>query len=114
MEKRISKRQPVELEAEIISGGERYEVCIENISENGVGIECSIKETEIYFEPGATIELKLHLPSGEILNLNCDVKWYTRVKNVFQEITIRVGLQIIDPPLEYRKFYEELFSGGLS
>lgn len=113
MEKRISKRPPINLEAEIISDGESYEVCIGDISENGVYAEILHAKTVLYFTPGTKFELELQLPSGATLNLNCKVKWSTTLENIFQNIINKVGLEIIDPPLEYKEIYESL-SGPMS
>ncbi|MEE9524752.1 MAG: PilZ domain-containing protein [Thermodesulfovibrionales bacterium] len=107
MEKRRTKRITVSMKAERISGNLKKAVMIENISESGINMITAPAKTAARFKPGIDVRLKFRLSNGEILNLNCKVRWsYTKVPT--DGLTSNVGLEIIDPPKEYRKFVKTL------
>ncbi len=107
MERRRSKRITVSMKAERISGNLKKAVMIENISESGISMITAPAKTAARFKPGIDVRLKLRLSTGEIINLNCKVRWsYPKVPT--DGLTSNVGLEIIDPPKEYRKFVEAL------
>ena len=105
MEKRRSKRVTVNLKAERISCTDNCSVFIENISESGISILTTNNKTNEYV-PGLEIDLELELATGEMINLNCNVKW--AYNNSPQEKTNNVGLEIIDPPQKYIDFLKSL------
>jgi hypothetical protein len=107
MEKRRSRRITVNLKAERISGNERYGVFIENISEYGIHMITSPQKSHEKFIPGTDINLKFFFLSGETINLNCKVRWAI-VKIPTNGLTDSVGLEIIDPPLKYIEFVQNL------
>ncbi len=107
MEKRRSRRIKINLNAERISGNERYGVFIENISENGIHIITTPSSEHRKYTAGTGIDLKFHLNSGETLKLHCKVIWsYSKVPPNGQ--TDSIGLEIIDPPLQYIEFVRAL------
>jgi hypothetical protein len=114
MEKRRSNRIIVSLKANLISGDISYAGIIENLSEEGIYIRTFPTNISTDFRLGTPVELKFQRHTEEPLNLHlyCTVKW--SYKTPPHGLTTSIGLEIIDPPLEYRKFYEELFSRGLS
>jgi hypothetical protein len=58
------------------------------------------------YEAGAGINLKLKLSNGDTIKLNCNVKW--SYDNSTEDMTNSVGLEIIDPPVEYKEFLKTL------
>ncbi|MBI4847735.1 MAG: PilZ domain-containing protein [Nitrospirae bacterium] len=105
MEKRQSKRVTVNLKAERISCTKNCSVFIENLSEDGIYMTTAPAKNNEYV-PGKEIDLELELHNGKIINLNCHVKW--AIDNSPDDLTNSVGLQIIDPPSEYRNFVRTL------
>lgn len=109
MERRYSKRIPSNLKATIVSEGKRYEGSIENISEGGVEyLLTSLIHVSGEFKPDKEMQLSFQMPSGETLNLTCEVKWY--LKDSPEEETMVVGMKIIEPPQEYMELVKHLES----
>ncbi len=107
MERRRSKRIILSLEAELISGDTSYDGLIGNISEDGIYMRTMPTKTSIdTFTPGTNFELKFQLPSEEKLSLHCIVKWSHKTPP--HGLTYSMGMEIIDPPPEYKKFLETL------
>jgi hypothetical protein len=107
MERRRSKRITVSLKAERISGNMKKAVMIENISERGISMITAPAKTAARFKPGIDVRLKLRLSTGEILDLDCKVRWsYPRLPT--EGLTSNVGLEVIDPPQKYKKFVKAL------
>ncbi len=103
MTDRVFRRILVNIEAEIISYRESYTAFIMNISEYGVHVKVAIIEPAQYPKSETDVDLKFQLPSGETINLYCRKKWaYKNTPNSFIE---NVGIEIIDPPDEYRNFF---------
>ena len=105
MERRHAKRITVNLKAERISCTGDCSVFIENLSESGIYIITSRSKNYKYV-PGTGLDLELELSNGEIINLNCNVKW--SYNNSYEEQTNSVGLEIVDPPFEYKEFIKNL------
>ena len=105
MERRESNRVTVNMKAERISCTKNCSVFIENLSETGIYMITVPAKNHDYL-PGNEIDLELELATGDMINLNCNVKW--AYDNSPDELTSSVGLEIIDPPEEYRKFIDTL------
>jgi hypothetical protein len=107
VERRRFKRIKVKLNAESISGDEKYGVFIEDISETGINmITTSLREHKKY-SPGTEIDLKLYLSSGKSLDLRCRVRWsYSKIPP--NGLTDCIGIEIIDPPAQYIEFVRSL------
>ena len=105
--RKLTARTPVRLKAKIISGGETYPGSIQNVSESGVGyfVESVIK-AEKDFAPKKIIELSFQTPSGETVNLDCEIIWCSRKTPDDKRLTI--GIKIIKPPQKYKKFVKNL------
>lgn len=101
MERRTSDRVVVNLKAERISCIENCSVFIENLSESGIYM-ITAPSKKNNFTPGSELELELELSPEKTINLNCNVKW--AYKNEHDDLTHSVGLEIIEPPQEYRDF----------
>jgi len=105
--RKLTARTPVRLKAKIISGGETYPGSIQNVSESGLGyfIESVIK-VEKDFAPKKIVALSFQIPSGETLNLDCEIIWCSRKTPDDKRLTI--GIRIIKPPQKYKKFSKNL------
>ena len=107
MERRLSQRIPVTLDAHVSSGGKTYTGFIENVSKEGVEyLMVSSIEASKDFKPEKIIELYFQIPSGETLNLNCEVQWLLRASP--NDKTLTLGMKIIDPPTKYKEFINSL------
>lgn len=106
MERRRSRRLSVNLKAERLSCIKDCSVFIENLSESGIQMITSPSKNQNLFVPGAPVELKLKTSDGSTIKLNCNVKWY--YDNSEEDMTNSVGLEIIDPPFEYKEFIHKL------
>ena len=101
MERRLSTRKTVKLKAERLSCTGKCSVFIENLSETGIKmITAPHKEND--FAPGKDLDLELELASGDVINLNCSVKW--SYDDPSRDQSSSIGLEIISPPQEYKKF----------
>ncbi|MEK7307494.1 MAG: PilZ domain-containing protein [Nitrospirota bacterium] len=112
MDKRSSNRKKVNLHAEVILESEYHLGFIENISEEGMFMRTAPTAAAPSFSPGAVINLKVQLPSGEDLNMRCRVVWSyktpheglaSRIITPVPEYTA-MGMQIIDAPAKYQEF----------
>jgi hypothetical protein len=95
MEKRRAKRIAVGYKAEIIYDGNSFECVIENLSSTGAYIITASTSSETNFKPQEKLELKFEPHPGEIVNLQCRIKW--SIKTPSHRLTNRIGLEILDP-----------------
>lgn len=93
------------LRAERLSCTRDCSVFIENLSETGIYMTTAPAKNSDYV-PGSEIDLELELSSGKVIHLTCHVKWL--IDNSPEDLTNSVGLEIIDPPAEYREFVQTL------
>lgn len=96
----------VNLKTEFISDGKRYDGIIRNLSEDGIMVST---DTKVDISPETKVEIKYNLPSKETLNIYCKVRWYT-IKNSSQDFKFSMGLEIINPPQEYKEFIKTLLN----
>jgi len=97
MEKRSSQRLLIGLKAEILYGGKSYSGAIENLSSNGLNIITFSTSSKVEFKSGSIFKLKFQSISGELLNLNCNVRWSSQISP--NGLTNRVGVEISAPPM---------------
>jgi hypothetical protein len=109
MEKRRSERIRITLRAERISGDTKHGVFIENMSETGIQMTTSFSKAHLKYTAGKDVDLMLSLISGETIHLCCKVKWLY-MKTPPDALTDSIGLEIIDPPLQYINFVRSLRS----
>lgn len=104
MEKRHSERIPCNLNAIIVSEGKDYSGQIENVSEDGVEYLITSKiQYSGNFTPDKTVKLNFQIPSGETLELDCEVKWFLKSPQSDIKKTLIVGMKIKNPPRLYRE-----------
>ncbi len=99
--RRASQRIPIHLEAELVSNKARCSAFIENISECGIHVKITCKEN---YDPDTKVNLKFRLPSGRSLHLICKRIWSKN--NVSNSLIEHTAMEIINPPQEYKKFYQ--------
>ena len=75
MNRRLSNRVIVNLDAELIVDDNRYTVNIQNLSKKGIFVKSSITKTARDFMPGNIHNLQFQLPSGESIKQRCKIKW---------------------------------------
>jgi hypothetical protein len=107
MERRRSGRIKLNVKAERISGDNKHGVFIENISATGIHMTTSSSKEHLNYIPGKDVDLQLSLTSGEIIHLRCKVRW-SCVGAPPDALTDSIGLDIIDPPLQYIYFVKSL------
>lgn len=91
------------MNATITSEGNIFDGVIENVSEGGMEylITSSIMSSG-NFTPKKMIKLNFRIPSGESLDLDCEVEWFLKTPQDENKSLI-LGMKIIDPPEIYRK-----------
>jgi hypothetical protein len=101
--KRHHKRFVITLNAQVIIGGKSYSGVIGNVSEEGVSstITTYIK-TDEQFAPHKLIQLVFELPSGDIIHLDCEIRWFLRPRELGSNMIL--GLYIVDPPSKYTEW----------
>ncbi len=102
MEISRSKRIIIRLEAEITAGGSSYRGFIGNFSEDGIHMKIASTKQPVDFVPGTLIKLNFQLPSGEIFNLPCRIKWSN--KTVQGDLPCCIGMEVLDAPRGYKEF----------
>lgn len=135
MQKKRSKgkRITVSMDAKLISGEKVYDGFIENISEHGIrwyqysGFIEDFSADKIYIKtapskivlncnPGTIIDLEFQISSGEKISLQCRVIWsksrlHSPAKHVHADTPpayMIIGMEIIAPPQQYRKFFKSI------
>jgi hypothetical protein len=107
MERRRSKRFPVNLSARIICNGNSYEGIIGNISEEGLSYSITtFIQAGKDFIPKGVIEVIINIPSGEKLNLMCEMRWF--LKPTPDGTSFIVGMQIAEPSSKYKEWIKEV------
>ena len=105
-QKQRFKRYNVNLVSIVSSDATSSAGFIKNASEEGLAYETySFASTLKKLSAKKLIDLMLKMPSGEILNLNCEIKWSSEHSpwSLF-----KMGMKIIDPPLQYREYVKTL------
>jgi len=104
---RILNRIPVLLDGELISNGWNCAAIINNISENGIFAKIPLHEREKNHSLDLNFfSLKLQLPTGDFVNLNCKIKW--SYQNSPRSLIEHIGIEVIDPPKQYKIYFNSL------
>jgi hypothetical protein len=110
--KQLFKRYTVKLMSLILSDGRSYAGFVHNVSEEGVAFETYAFATKLKeLSSKKIINLIIKMPSGEILNLSCEIIWSSRHSplRLLQNYTTHIiGMSIIDPPLHFREYVKTL------
>jgi hypothetical protein len=103
VKKRVGKRINIGLDAEFDSS---CMALTENISEGGIYVKIACTEPASIIKPGTQLKLIIELPSGKLLDLACKKIWSNR--NTSNSLIEHIGVEIINPPDEYKYFYHRL------
>ncbi len=103
MEKRTSKRIPISLEALLTWGEGTSKAFIADISKSGLHVIISSMESFGQSQERATI--RIFVPSKQSVELSCNVVW----SDVSKLSSMEMGLEIKDPPDEFKEFYRTSF-----
>lgn len=106
------KRYTVKLMSLILSNGRSYAGFIHNVSEEGLAFETYAFATTLKeLSPKKIINLIIKMPSGEMLNLSCEIIWSSKHSplRLLQNYTTHiVGMSIVDAPPKYRDYVKTL------
>ncbi|MBA4374074.1 MAG: hypothetical protein C0402_14580, partial [Thermodesulfovibrio sp.] len=109
MGNRRSERKAVKFNTKIILAGKAYDGYITNVSQDGIGCSItSVLKAPKDFMPIKIPELQFELPSGETVNLTCELAWFTGTEQDDHQLTL--GLKILTPSPHYHEFIKELFT----
>jgi hypothetical protein len=111
MMQRFSERLAKELKAELILNGHRYNVTIENFSENGIKVISEPNNTAVGILSDEIVDLEFEIPSGEVLSLHCKVKWSS--KRSSDSIIEDIGLEITENSPEYEDLFKSLLISNM-
>lgn len=103
IEKRQAKRITAGYKASVTYGQRTFQGIVENLSETGASVTIVSTEKDLSFTPGKEIQLKLEIQPGEILTLNCIIRWSTKLPP--RGLINGMGVEIIDPPWDECKSF---------
>ncbi|RJQ50176.1 MAG: PilZ domain-containing protein [Nitrospiraceae bacterium] len=107
MEKRRGRRIIENLDAELTAGDTMYSGIVMNFSEDGLYMVTATSDKFAEIDNHSGIKLKCRLPSGEALNMDCEIRWF-QAKTSPHGTSFSMGMEIIKPPERYRKFVKSL------
>jgi hypothetical protein len=113
LERRRSPRVDFRVKAKSISKNKGYQGSIENFSREGI-MNTIPNGQVIEMLPGTTMGVSFQTPSGETLNLECEVKWIRHLPDLPFGMKHHIGMEVQNPPQEYKEFVEGLYSVHLS
>ena len=103
MDKRRFERVIDNLDAEVVMDGASFSGIIMNFSEKGVHMVTATLFDVEGIASESLLDLKCKLPSGDTIDMNCEIKWFNQKPSPFG-VSFSIGMEIKDPPLEYRQF----------
>ena len=111
-QKKLFKRFNVRLMSLVSSNGKSYAGFIHDVSEEGLAFETYyFASTLTKISTKKIIKLTVKIPSGKMLNLNCETIWSSTLSplHLLQNYTIyKIGMIIVDPPSKYKEYVKEL------
>jgi hypothetical protein len=107
LERRRSPRVDFKVTAKSISKNKGFQGSIENFSREGI-MKTIPNGQVMEILPGTTIGVSFQTPSGETLNLECEVKWIRHHPDMPFGIKHHIGMEIQNPPQKYMEFVESL------
>ena len=102
-------KEIVNYRVDIISDKTRHRGFIESLCDDGIYMRTLPEETQTDFIPGARIQLKILLPSGETQYINCIIKW--AYKTPPHGLTTSIGVSLLTPIPNFYMIFE---SGDIS
>jgi hypothetical protein len=107
-DRRRHRRINFKLKAEVTYGARHFNGMIENLSKSGIFKVVFPEKSVIDFFPGKIIGLNFHIPSGQMLNLECEIKWIRIKKGSPLFLKYHMGVQVVSPPQGYTDFVQGL------
>ena len=111
--RKTRKRVEISLKSEIILKGKGHKGYIANISEKGM--KWYLYGNVVPLSTGEQLKMKFQLPSGQNLDLYCEVKWANKKISAGRSSVIddapeytEAGLEIINPTPQYKDFFRSL------
>jgi acyl transferase domain-containing protein len=101
VEKRTSKRIPVSLEARLTRGDVTCKAFIAGISKKGLYVIEAPGDGD--YCDGRMLTVKFSISSGQFFELRCKEAWSD--EDVSGHFSRKMGLEIPDPPVEFKEFY---------
>jgi hypothetical protein len=108
IEKRRHKRINYKLKADVSYDSKHAPAMIENFSETGIFKIVFPEKSVIDFYPGETIRVSFQVPSGQELQLECEIKWVRIKRGSPLFLKYNMGVKIINPPPIYKEFMTSL------
>jgi hypothetical protein len=108
----FSDKNRVNIKGNIYSGGKTYAGIIEYIPNDSMEyiISSSIKVSKD-FTPPQIVQLSFLSPSGDLLNVTCNVLYFLRSESKDKRLTM--GMKVLNPPPQYLEFIDTLKPGEL-
>ncbi len=109
MEKRRSKRKPVDLlKVEVITDDVNYSGVIENITEYGMHLITASKKSEAALVPEKILEIQFSPPVKTKANLFCEIRWVHINKTPIHGLTYRMGMEVVKYPTDFNELLTTL------
>jgi hypothetical protein len=107
MEKRDSERIPYSFDTKITLAGKIFDGSVENISKDGIEyLMTAFVENPKKYIPNEIVKIDFQISSGEVLNLECQLKWYLKVDPLDRKLLL--GMKIMNPDPKYEEFLSNL------
>ncbi len=109
MEKRRSKRKPVDLlKVDVIADGIKSTGVIENITKYGMHLITASKNSEATLVPETILELQFKSSEVTIKNLFCEIRWVHINKTPIHGLTYRMGMEVVKYPADFNEILTTL------
>ncbi|TNF55405.1 PilZ domain-containing protein [bacterium] len=108
IDRRRHRRMNCKIKAEVTYGTKNFSGMIENLSRSGIFKVVFPEKSVIDFFPGKVVGVNFHIPSGQMLNLECEIKWIRIKKGSPLFLKYHMGVQVINPPQGYTGFIQGL------
>ncbi|MHA2123176.1 MAG: PilZ domain-containing protein [Promethearchaeota archaeon] len=109
MEKRRSPRVDFRVRAASTVENTNHKGYIRNFSREGM-LKVIPNEHVLNILPGTILEVNFETPSGEKLNLECEVKWVRHSSNLPFGLNHHVGIEVKKTCQHYKEFIHELYN----
>ncbi|MHA2220401.1 MAG: PilZ domain-containing protein [Candidatus Hodarchaeales archaeon] len=108
IEKRRHRRINYKLKADVTYDSKHAQGMIENFSETGIFKVVFSEKGVINFYPGEIIVINFTIPSGQELQLECEMKRVRIQRGSPLFLKYSMGVKIINPPPVYKEFIKTL------
>jgi hypothetical protein len=104
------KRKSVHFPITLIADDNTFSGFITNLSSSGVSmyVDITFHKELINFNKESTLSLEFQSPVGELISLNCRVKWLRVQELAPQSLMTSMGMEIIAPPSNFLSLIRRL------